>query len=102
MGDVRIMGNNCREEIKYHLPEERIDELLREVDDKRKYERVGFLKDLYQGDTIGEAADRVGRSEATGDRWADAWNEGGLEGLRPSFGGRAAPETRRRRTRRVG
>ena len=92
MGDVWIMANNRRKEIKYHLPEERIDELLREVDDKRKYERVGFLKNLYQGDTIGEAADRVGRSEATGDRWADAWNADGVAGLEPAFGGGRPPK----------
>ncbi|SDE03587.1 hypothetical protein SAMN05192552_11103, partial [Natrinema hispanicum] len=32
--------------------------------DRRK-ERLGFLKNLYYGDSIAEAADREGRSAAT-------------------------------------
>ena len=86
------MGSNRRKEIKYHLSEDRIDELFDEVDEKREHERISFLKNLYKGDEIAEAADRVGRSEATGDRWADSWNEDGLEGLMPSFGGRPPPK----------
>ena len=31
----------------YHLPEEKIDELLREATDDRRKERLGFLKNLY-------------------------------------------------------
>lgn len=45
------------------------------------------MKNLYRGDTVPEAADREGRSPATGTRWASAWNEGGLDGLMPDFGG---------------
>jgi transposase len=86
------MSDDRRKEIKYHLPEEEIDELLREATDDRRKERLGFLKNLYYGDSIEEAADREGRSEATGDRWADAWNEDGLEGLMPSFGGGRPPK----------
>ena len=81
------MSGNRRKEITFHLSEERIDELLREAEDDHRKERLGFLKNLYYGDSIAEAADREGRSAATGSRWADAWNEGGLEGLMPSFGG---------------
>ena len=86
------MGDGRRKEIKRHLPEERIDELLRGAEDNRRQERLGFLKNLYRGDTIEEAADREGRSAATGGRWLDAWNEGGLEGLMPSFGGGRPPK----------
>jgi len=86
------MGDSRRKEIKRHISEERLDELLGEVEDNRHQERLGFLKNLYQGDTIAEAADREGRSAATGGRWLDAWNEGGLEGLMPSFGGGRPPK----------
>jgi transposase len=86
------MERSRRKEIKHHLSEEEINELLREAEDKHRLRRIGFLKNLYQGDSIPEAADREGRSAATGDRWADAWNEGGLEALMPSFGGGRPPK----------
>ena len=81
------MERSRRKEIEHHLTEEEIDELLCEAEDDHHVRRLGFLKNLYQGDSIPEAADREGRSAATGGRWADAWNEDGLEGLMPSFGG---------------
>ena len=83
---MRVMGNSRRTEIKRHLPEGEIDELLREAEDDHRLRRIGFVKNLYQGDTIPEAADREGRSPATGGRWAEAWNEGGFDELMPSFG----------------
>ncbi len=86
------MGDGRRKEIEHHLHEERIDELLREADYNRCQERLGFLKNLYRSDTIVEAADREGRSAATGGRWLHAWNDGGLEELMPSFGGGRPPK----------
>ncbi len=86
------MERSRRKEIKYHLAEEKIDELLREAEDDHHLRRLGFLKNLYQGDSIPEAADREGRSATTGGRWADAWNLDGLEGLMPSFGGGRPPK----------
>jgi transposase len=85
------MGSR-RTEIKRHLPEEEIDEMLREAEDDHHLRRIGFVKNLYRGDTIPEAADRVGRSPATGGRWAEDWNEGGLEKLMPDFGGGRPPK----------
>jgi len=49
--------------------------------------RFGFSNDLYQGDTLGDAADREGRSQPTGARWAERWNDGGVNGLAPAHGG---------------
>ena len=86
------MGNSRRTEIKRHLPEGEIDELLWEAEDDHRLRRIGFVKNLYQGDTIPEAADREGRSPATGGRWAEAWNEGGFDELMPSFGGGRPPK----------
>lgn len=88
------MGRERRKEIKRHISEEKLDELLRDDEDKHRIRRLGFVKNLYQGDTIAEAANREARSAATGRRWADAWNEGGIEELMPSFGGGRPPETR--------
>lgn len=86
------MGNDRRKEIKNHLTEEEIDELLKDADDEHELRRIGFIKNLYQGDKIPEAADREGRSASTGDRWADAWNEGGIAELMPNFGGGRPPK----------
>ncbi|MDB2276408.1 helix-turn-helix domain-containing protein, partial [Halorubrum ezzemoulense] len=86
------MERSRRKEIEHHLTEEEIDELLCEAEDDHHLRRLGFLKNLYRGDSIPEAADREGRSAATGGRWADAWNEDGLEGLMPSFGGGRPPK----------
>lgn len=86
------MSGDRRKEIEFHLTEDELDEKLREADDEHRLRRIGFIKNLYQGDTVAEAADREGRSESTGDRWADAWNEGGLEALMPDFGGGRPPK----------
>lgn len=74
----KVMGGNRRKGTKYHLPEEEIDELLCETEDNRRKERLGFLKNLYYGDSIAEAADCEGKSAAAGGHWAEAWNKGGL------------------------
>ena len=71
--DVLAMGRERRKEIKRHLSEEKLVELLRTAENKHRIRRLGFVKNLYQGDTIAEAADREARSAATGGRWADAW-----------------------------
>lgn len=86
------MEQSRRKEIEHHLSEEEIDELLREAENEHRLRRLGFLKNLYEGDSIPEAADREGQSATTGGRWVEAWNEGGLEELMPSFGGRPPPK----------
>ncbi len=86
------MKRSRRKEVIHHLDEDEIDELLREAEDEHRLRRLGFLKNLYRGDSIPEAANREGRSAPTGGRWVEAWNEGGLEGLMPSFGGGRPPK----------
>ena len=81
-----------RKEIVWHRTEAEIDRLLASANDAELLRRLVFLKNLARGDTIKEAAERVGRSEATGDRWANAWNDGGLEGLAPEYGGGRPPK----------
>ena len=54
--------------------------------------RLCFVRNLYRGDSISEAADRVGVSQPTGSRWADAWNADGVAGLEPAFGGGRPPK----------
>jgi len=57
-----------RKEIERHLSEAELDVQLRDEEDPEMVRRLGFIKNLYQGDTLGEAADREGKSQPTGAR----------------------------------
>lgn len=73
--DDRAMNQNCWIEVKNLLPEEKIDKMLREVEDDNRLWCIDFIKDHYQGNTIPETTDREERSPATGGRWIKVWNE---------------------------
>jgi len=77
-----------------HLSEQELDEAINDAqkaDETRLVRRLCFIKNVLLGDTDAIAARRVGVSQPTGGRWLTAWNEGGVDGLRPSFaGGRPA------------
>jgi len=78
-----------------HLTETELDHVIEEAqkaDETRLVRRLCFVKNLYQGDTRKEAGDRVGISRSTTRRWAHAWNEDGVDGLRPRFGGGRPPK----------
>lgn len=86
------MANGRRKEIERHLSEEELTDRLRQESDPEMVRRLGFVKNLYQGDTIAEAAEREGKSQPTGARWADRWNDGGVDGLVPNHGGGRPPK----------
>ena len=52
-GDDRVMGGDRRKEIEYHLPEERIDEMLREAEDDDRLRRIGFVGSIESADGVG-------------------------------------------------
>ena len=79
------MSEDRRIEIVRHLSEEDLDRLLSEADDDKIVRRLTFVKNLYEGDTLEEAANRVGKSQSTSSRWARRWNKGGLGLLTPNF-----------------
>lgn len=82
--DSDLMTGDRSKEIVRHLSEDDLDRLLAETDDDQISRRLIFLKRIYKGATLENAADDVGRSSATGARWARRWNEGGLGLLTPS------------------
>jgi transposase len=86
------MSGERRIEIVRHLTEEELDRLLSEADDDKIVRRLTFVKNLYEGDTLEEAANRVGKSQSTSSRWARRWNKGGLGLLTPNFGGGRPPK----------
>ena len=54
--------------------------------------RLTFVKRLYKGATLKDAADDVGKSQSTENLWAKRWNEDGLGKLTPNFGDRHPPK----------
>lgn len=79
-------------EIVRHLSEDDLDRLLTQTDNEKVSKRLTFIKRLYKGATLEDAADDVGMSQSTSSRWVKLWNEGGLGLLTPSFGGGRPPK----------
>ena len=86
------MSTKRRKELTRYLTKTELAETLRDCDDAEMVCRLGFIKNLYHGDTVAEAADRVGKSQPTGGRWLDRWNRGGVNGLSPDHGGGRPPK----------
>lgn len=64
-----------------------VEELTAEIGDATDPEfvrRLVFVRSLYAGDAVADAADRVGCSVDTGWHWLTTWNEGGIDALRPT------------------
>jgi transposase len=90
-----VMKSNRRGPLVKHLSGGELDQAIADAqksDETRLVRRLCYVKNLYYGDTREEAGDRVGISRSTTRRWARAWNEGGVEGLRPGFGGGRPPK----------
>lgn len=89
------MKSSRRGQLVKHLSEEEFEQAIKDAqkaDETRLVRRLCYIKNLYQGDTREEAGKPVGISQSTTRRWARAWNEGGIEGLRPRFGGGRPPK----------
>ena len=89
------MKNSRRGQLVRHLSEAKLDQAIEEAqkaDETRLVRRLCFVKNLYQGDTREQAGKRVGIARFTTRRWARAWNEASVEGLRPRFGGGRPPK----------
>ena len=77
-----------------HLTENELDQAIADAqlaDESHLVRRLCFIKNLYEGDMREQAGRRVGISRSTTRRWARAWNDGGVDGLRPNFGGGRPP-----------
>lgn len=93
--------------IKRHLSPAELDETIngaQQADEARLVRRLTCIKNLYAGDTLADAAWRSGVDSSAVSRWSDDWNEHGVDGLRPSFGGGRPPkltDTQHQRLKRV-
>jgi transposase len=82
------MINENNVEIEDHLGIYEIDELLKDYKIQlRIYTRIIFIKLLRQNWTIKDAAEFLKISERTGHNWLKRYNNEGLNGLIPNFGG---------------
>jgi transposase len=70
-----------------HLSQEELETSIQKEKGKRSAERLIFIRNLYAGDEVELAAQKVGRCSATGYFWLQRWNKNGPEGLKPKFGG---------------
>jgi transposase len=82
-------------DVKKHLSEEELDAAIddaQKADETRLVRRLCLIKNLYAGDSITEAATRVGVAQPTASRWTERWNNHAVDGLRPDFGGGRPPK----------
>ena len=82
-------------DVKKHLSEAELDAAIddaQKADETRLVRRLCLIKNLYAGDSITEAATRVGVAQPTASRWTGRWNTHGVDGLRPDFGGGRPPK----------
>jgi putative transposase len=55
--------------------------------DVRVLKRLYFIRYRYEGDSVEEAACKVGVTKMMGYEWQGRWNKEGADGLIPRFGG---------------
>ncbi len=64
-----------------------INDLITHESNSRVLKRLYFVKFRYLGDSVEEAATKVGVTKKTGYYWQEHWSKGGYAALIPHFGG---------------
>lgn len=83
-----FMAGKSKIEIEDHLTMDEINKLISNLKiEVSLYKRLLFLKSIKQGTPIKHATEAIGVNRGTGFRWIKQYNEGGLEGLMPKYGG---------------
>ncbi|CAD7771839.1 Winged helix-turn helix [Candidatus Methanoperedenaceae archaeon GB50] len=82
------MGRKRVYEVAKRIPAEELDKRIKRLEkDTSVLKRLYFIRYLYRGMNVEEAAELVGVTKATGYAWLKRWNSNGYEGLIPDFGG---------------
>jgi len=72
-----------------------VEKLEKEIKNKRieakMLLRLLFIREVYKGTSVPKSCEYVGVWKATGYNWLRAWNEKGIEGLKPKFDGGPKP-----------
>jgi transposase len=82
----------CRLVAERHLSDDELKAAIKKTDDEKVVRRLCFVRNLYAGDSVAEAAARVGTSYGTGRLWLHRWNEEDPAGLILRFGGGRPPK----------
>ncbi len=77
--------------VRHASPDELSGWIKRKEKEIRVLKRLYFIKHLYEGVGVEEAANKVGVVKAVGYEWLRRWNEDGYDGLIPKFGGGRPP-----------
>lgn len=78
--------------VERHLSYEGLRDRVKKETENRLLQRLCFIMALYEGDSVEEASRKVGVVKSTGYNWLRRWNDDGLEGLKPDFGGGRPPK----------
>lgn len=70
-----------------HVSVEELRSLIQTEPDKRIYERLLFIHQLYMKNDVYDACERLCIANQTGYNWLKAWNRAGYAALKPRFGG---------------
>ncbi len=85
------MVATSRISVLYHMRKEDVEKHMHETEEKREYEHLLAIKLAYDGKTQKEIASILSRSLQTVYNWLNDWNENGLYGIMPNFGGGKPP-----------
>lgn len=70
-----------------HLGLEELNQRIKAEEDAKILRRLYFIKFRYEGDTVHEAAQRIGVTNRIGYIWQERWNQKGYDGLIPQYAG---------------
>lgn len=73
--------------IRGHVPRNELIETQKRTKDARLYRNIEMVLFAYDGLSATKIANRINCSPATVCGWIRSWNEQGLDGLTPNFGG---------------
>jgi transposase len=80
------------------ISSEDLNSLIKSESNSRVLKRLYFIKFRYLGDSVQEAASKIGITKKTGYDWQKEWNKGGYAALIPDFkGGRKHKLTEKQR-----
>jgi putative transposase len=85
------MAATSKVSVLFHMRKEDLEKQMNDTDDKRSYEHLLAIKLAYDGKTQKEIASALSRSLTTIYHWLNDWNENGLYGIFPNFGGGRPP-----------
>lgn len=77
-----------RTKIKRKMSIEELDQRIKKLEkDVKVLNRLHFIKNRYNDDSVEVAASKSGVTKRVGYIWQERWNEEGYEGLIPKYGG---------------